>query len=51
MLGGKQNQIRFFPLQYSNVYVSMPKLKELLTNSGLKRECLDYVALPGMFLC
>ena len=53
MLDSKQNQICSFhlnPLQYSNVYVSMPKLKELLTDAGLKRECLDYVALPGMLM-
>ena len=53
MLDSEQNQICSFhlnPLQYSNVYVSMPKLKELLTDAGLKRECLDYVALPGMLM-
>jgi len=29
----------------------MPKMKELLADSSLKRECLEYVALPGMNMC
>lgn len=33
--------------QYSNVYVTLPKLQELLTDQSLQRECLEYVALPG----
>lgn len=33
--------------QYSNVYVPLPKLQELLTDSQLQQECLEYVAIPG----
>lgn len=31
--------------QFSNVYVTLPKLQELLTNIELQQECQDYVAL------
>lgn len=31
--------------QYCNVYVTLPKLRELLTDTALQQECLDYVAL------
>lgn len=34
-------------LQYCNVYVALPKLRQLLTNTDLQKECLDYVGLQG----
>lgn len=33
--------------QYSNMYVCLPKVQSLLSESGLQRECLDYVAVEG----
>ncbi|XP_064399940.1 GATOR1 complex protein NPRL2-like isoform X2 [Halichondria panicea] len=33
--------------QYSNMYVCLPKVKTLLTNTNLQSECLDYVAMEG----
>ena len=35
--------------QYSNVYVTMPEVRLLLASPQLQRECLDYVALPGVY--
>lgn len=35
-------------LQYSNVYVTMPEVHQLLNNAELQKECLDYVSLPGV---
>ena len=38
-------------LQYCNVYVTLPKLRELLTNTELQKECLDYVGVQGNSPC
>lgn len=44
--------ISYLLLQYSNMYVTLPKLQELLTNVDLQKECLEYVAQgTGAMMC
>ena len=31
------------------MYVPLPKLRDLLTNSQLQEECLEYVATQGLY--